>query len=175
MKTNEVRICNVGSLKGFEDYKDYSVTSDGDVISHKRKEDLILKQRCDRYGYLSVGLCYNNKRKTIYIAPLVAKAFCKGYSEELEVNHKDEDKTNNNYKNLEWITHKYNINYGTSIERRAEANSKPVAQLTLKGRLVKIWKSAAQADKQGGFTRQHISSTCLGKYKTSGGFKWKFV
>jgi hypothetical protein len=37
-----------------------------------------------------------------------------------EINHKDEDKSNNNADNLEWCERKYNVNYGTGKERQAE-------------------------------------------------------
>ena len=36
------------------------------------------------------------------------------------INHKDENKQNNNVSNLEWCTHKYNTNYGTAIQRQSE-------------------------------------------------------
>ena len=35
----------------------------------------------------------------------------------LYINHKDENPKNNNVDNLEWCTHKYNMNYGTRNRR----------------------------------------------------------
>ena len=168
-------IKNLSKVDGFEKFEDYSVTSDGEVISHKGKEDRVLKGGGSRHEYLHVGLFLNGKRKGINIHTLVALAFVKGYEENLEVNHVDEDKKNNNYKNLEWITHTQNCNYGTRNEKIRKALNKPVAQLTLDGKLVKIWDSMMQAEQIGGFNNGNISSVCSGRYKTSGGFYWEYL
>lgn len=72
----------------------------------------------DTDGYLKVGLSYNGKCKKCLVHRLAAQAFIENFDNLPEVNHKDEDKTNNNVDNLEWCTAKYNSNYGTSIERR---------------------------------------------------------
>jgi hypothetical protein len=165
----------ISEIKGFEEYSDYSVTSDGDIISHKREKDLILKGEVLHNGYLRVSLCSNGGYKRVRIHTLVALAFCKGYSNNLEVNHFDEDKKNNNYKNLEWLTHKENINHGTGRKRHDKAISKPVAQLTLDGKLVKIWDSMMKAQRDGGFSQSSISKACSGKAKTHAGFNWELT
>jgi hypothetical protein len=168
-------IKNLRNVEGFEEYSDYSVSSNGKVISHKRKKDRVLSPSDNGHGYLHVVLSLNGKRKGISVHKLVALAFCKGYEKNLEVNHVDENKKNNNYKNLDWTTHKENINHGTGRKRHDKAISKPVAQLTLGGKLVKIWASATQARDIGGFHNGHISEVCSGRYKTHAGFKWEFT
>ena len=168
-------IKNLSHIEGFEDYGDYSITSDGDVISHKRGGYKTLKPRNDGSGYLLIGLFNKGIGKKQKIHRLVALAFVDGYNKSLEVNHLDEDKTNNNYKNLEWITHNQNMNHGTCQEKKAKATSKPVAQLTLNGKLVKVWESATEAARQVGFRPQHISRVAQGKGKTHAGYKWEVV
>ena len=166
---------NLSEIKGFEKYSDYSITSDGDVISHKFGRDKILKPIHNRKGYLKINLYNYDNYKKVFIHRLVLLAFDEGYSEDLETNHIDEDKENNNYKNLEWVTCKQNNNHGTGNIRRAKTISKSVTQLTLEGKLIKKWESATEAQRKGNFDRSSISRACLGKLKTSGGFKWRFT
>jgi hypothetical protein len=159
-------IKNLSEVEGYEKYKKYSVTSNGEVISHYKEEDIILKPGCDKDGYLKVCLYVNKKRKTAYIALLVARAFCNGYSPELEVDHINEIRTDNRSENLQYLTHKKNIQKSKNI---------PVKQLTLKGKIVKDWQSAREAERQGGFKHSAIARVCLGKSKTHAGYKWKYA
>jgi len=97
------------------DYPNYQVSNLGRIRSLKTYKILKLKKNKD--GYLVVCLCKYSKKHTIFVHRLVAKAFVPNYNNYTVINHKDEDKTNNIYTNLEWCTQKYNVNYGTRIKR----------------------------------------------------------
>ena len=76
-------------------------------------------------GYLMIKLCKDNKTKSFLINRLVAFAFIENNDVEnnVQVNHKDENKGNNRVDNLEWCSCEYNINYGTARQRASISNS----------------------------------------------------
>lgn len=99
----------------------YQVSNYGRVKSldyNRTKQEKILRQGKNKYGYLMVVLYKEGKGKTIKIHRLVAQAFIPNPNNYPCVNHKDECKTNNCVDNLEWCTQKYNIKYGTCQQRR---------------------------------------------------------
>ena len=107
-------------IEGYEGL--YEVSSYGkdrslDRFYYRLHKGKVLSPTKDRYGYLTVTLNCNGKSKTIKIHRLVAQAFLPNPDNLPQVNHKDEDKTNNNVDNLEWCTAKYNVNFGTRQER----------------------------------------------------------
>ena len=59
--------------------------------------------------------------------------------------------------------------------RVAAARSKPVAQFTINGELVKKWPSAVEAHRQIGVDARGIGRVCKNERATAGGFVWKFV
>ena len=79
-----------------------------------------------------VNLVINGKQKTLLFSRIVAKAFVKNPdpANKIQVNHIDENPTNNRPDNLEWMTAKENINYGTCRERSSESRKKLFAQMT---------------------------------------------
>lgn len=80
-----------------------------------------------RTGYMQVTLSYApGKPKHIRIHRAVAKAFIPNPQKLPEVNHKNEIKTDNRVSNLEWCSHKYNMNYGTRNRKVAEAQRQKV-------------------------------------------------
>ena len=105
---------------------------------------------------------------------LVAKAFVPNPDNLNEVNHIDEDKDNNRADNLEWCKHVDNCNHGTRNERSKTKRSKPVQQLDAEGNVVAEYPSTIEAERETGTNRYQIRMCCNGKYKTAGGYRWKF-
>lgn len=114
----------------------YEVSDNGNIKTIKRcrqykatdylavYKEHIKKQQTDKYGYKRVML-YGEKpfKKFVPVHRLVAIAFIPnpdGYS---QVNHKDENKTNNNVDNLEWCNCIYNNNYGSRNVKIAKAKT----------------------------------------------------
>lgn len=81
----------------------YQVSNQGRVRS--LINDIILKEETHWKGHKKVCLCLNGLCKKYFVHRLVAIMFIPKIDEErIVVNHKDGNKTNNNIKNLEWMT-----------------------------------------------------------------------
>ena len=94
---------------------DYIVSTDGKVYSTKNyakaKYHQEIKQRLNRDGYLQITVGKTGHRRAYRVHRMVAEAFIPNPDNLPEVNHKDCNRTNNNVENLEWCTHKYNVQY----------------------------------------------------------------
>ena len=175
--------------KDIEEYNgEYQVSNLGRVKSFKNNKEKLLKPfftKTNQEGYLVVNLCQNNKRKIKLVHRLVAEAFIPNPNNFPFINHKDEDKTNNNVDNLEWCDSKYNNNYGTLREKMKKKLSFKVAQYDLNDNLIKIYDSAHEAAKENNIEQGGISACCRGKqirkdgyvqrHLTYKGYKWKYI
>ena len=106
-------------IEGYEGH--YQVSNYGNVRSIKR-EPCLLKGDYQKNGYKRVYLWLNGGKKNLLVHRLVAEAFIDNPDFLTDVNHIDEDKSNNHIDNLEWCTHLYNMNYGSVKKKIGTAN-----------------------------------------------------
>ena len=130
-------------IQGYEEM--YQVSSHGRVrsldriVERKGRGTLFIKGRIltqsdDTHGYMKVNLTKHDKKRTFKVHRLVAIHFLDNPNNLPCVNHKDENKLNNNVDNLEWCTKAYNNSYGTKAKRQSETRKK----LFREGKL-KVW------------------------------------
>ena len=194
-------------IKGYEGY--YQISNMGRVKSLERTvrsgrgcyrtvSEKILKAGDNGHGYLYVILRKDGKDKTCRINRLVAQAFLENPDNLPEVNHKNEDKTDNRVENLEWCSKLYNIKYGTGIKRRADKlkgrklseehkkkiaeknrnntkRCKPIFSVSKESGLIMWWQSAKEASRQLGIPQCNICACCKGRQKSAGGHIWFYA
>ena len=85
-----------------KNYDNYCVSNFGNIKNLKTNR--ILKSRNHNQGYKLISLSKNGKVKTFTVHRLVAKAFLENPDNKPMIDHIDENKTNNNVKNLRWRT-----------------------------------------------------------------------
>ena len=177
-------------VKGYEGY--YEVSDQGRVRSLDRTvrganamsdsypinlKGCILKPGIASRGYRQVILCRDGVKKHCGVHRLVAEAFIPNPDNLPQVNHKDENTSNNIVSNLEWCDTVYNINYGTGIDRRSRKCFKCIEQLTLDGQHVAYYESTAELERlsKGRYESAAISNAARGRSSCSYGYKWRYV
>ena len=174
-----------------ENHPSYFISNFGRVFS--KKSNKVMKNRVvSKNGYQQITL----DNSQILVHRLVAQAFIPNPNNLPCVNHKDENPGNNDFRNLEWCTYKYNSNYGTNpsrhskkmldrynndpdwksdcIKRLAEIQKKKrkrVAQLYKFNNYLKTYESSYATEKDGHLS-VHVCDCANGKRKTHHGYKW---
>lgn len=178
-------------IKGYEGI--YQVSDDGRVRRiYDTVPPKILKGKDGLYPNvtLSVG-CH---KKSFNIHRLVAETFLEiPEGKNMEVNHKDGDKWNNNVSNLEWVTQKENIahsrevlkrGFGVTVATREKPRPgkkpRPVRCLDKEtGELIKEYPSVSHAARSfpnnSANARVHITDCCSGKQMTAMGYRWEYI
>lgn len=164
--------------KEIKEYPNYMISNMGNVksLNYRRSgKEGIMSPRISGNGHLTITLVNGNGCKRYLVHRLVATYFLLNPKKLPEVNHKNEDKTDNRVENLEWCDRKYNANYGTCQNRKSEKMKKPICQYTMDGKLLKVWDGIIEA--QNNLNIRHISDCCKHNklYKSSGGFKWRYL
>lgn len=161
----------IRQIKGFENL--YEITEFGDVFAMERtvesgKNKMCVRyyerkekpQRFDKYGYKRVSLSKNGIVKTISVHRLVAITFIEGDSK-LTVNHKDGNKLNNHFSNLEFISssenlkhaHRTGLNKGVISKVGTENNRSKLSEIQVR----KIRESILSSRKLGKIYNVHHS------------------
>lgn len=97
-------------MKEVKDFPGYFVTEDGAVYTSKRGSFRKLSSPvCLKY--YAVKLSNKGKVKHCFVHRLVAEVYVDNPENKDFVNHKDGNKLNNNYDNLEWVTFSENIQH----------------------------------------------------------------
>lgn len=110
-------ISNLGKLKRIKEVQNLFGRTKREVEINR-----IVKPTLDR-GYLKINLSINGKRTLKYIHRMVAEAFIPNPNNYKEVNHKDNNPSNNNVNNLEWCDRKYNIEYMVKHQEKVRENN----------------------------------------------------
>lgn len=173
--------------KIIEEFPQYMVSTLGRVMSMQRYITFkdgrtrffpakILKPTPNYAGYDIVSLYdRENKARKVQVSRLVASAFILNPNNYPQVNHRDENRKNNNVGNLEWCDAKYNCNYGTRNKRLSlQSYCKEVEQYSHDGKYIKTFPSIKMAADSVNLTRSSISRACRGLAKQIGGYKWKY-
>lgn len=162
-------------LDNFSNYEIYP--EEGKVFSYKRNRYIGSKHKD---GYWQVGLMSDDgKQHNFWLHRLIWQAVNGAIPEGMEINHLDENPSNNVISNLSLCTHKENINFGTRNERAAEKmtnrsdQSKQVAAFK-NGVLVMVFPSANETRRQG-YNNGAVSQCCNGKRQSHKGYQWRYL
>lgn len=131
----------------------------------------ILKQQVLPNGYMQVPLSVNGKTVHRYVHRIEAASFIPNPDNLPEVNHKDNDRTNNAISNLEWCTSQYNNNYkknfGTSS---TEVLGHPTFAVDLRTSKILRFESQCEAAHQLGVYQGNIQKVLNGEKSQTGGY-----
>lgn len=139
----------------------------GKILNLKEK---LLSQKVDEHGYYKTQLWKDNKPWSIRIHRLVAICFLSknGYN---EVNHKDGNKLNNYFLNLEWCNSEHNhneaIRLGLKITRKVKATKNCI--------LIGVFSSISQASFHTKTDKSLIYRCLNGTYKQVNGIVWEYA
>lgn len=134
-----------------------------------------VKQTLNCNGYYVFG----KNGKTVSSHKFIWESFNGPIPEGMEINHKNEVKTDNRICNLELLSHKENVNYGTRNKRISDKMtngklSKPILQYSKNGEFIAEFPSIREVTRTLGFNNGNISSCLTGRLKTACGYIWKY-
>lgn len=176
------QVSNYGRIKSLERYIEWK-----NGIRLVREK--ILKPTENENKYLRINLSKNDKPKTIKVHRLVAEAFIPNSENKPCIDHINTIRTDNRVENLRWVTYSENNLNPISLEKFIKSKkgknqpessilkkSKPVLQIDKNtGKIINLFSSSKEVERQLDFNQGNISSCCLGKQKTAYGYYWCYT
>lgn len=176
-----------------KDFQEYYITDTGKAYSRVSSKYAPHAGRIKKLslfkhkkGYMYVHLCKNGHTCNKSVHRLVAEAFIPNPDNKPEVNHKNGIRDDNRANNIEWCTHQENIIHSFKELGRKVIGSRKgkfgkdcptskIVQQIKDGVVIAEFYGSAEAHRITGLNQGHISFCCRGKkYKTVGGFQWKY-
>ena len=167
---NKLRVIIMEIWKNIDEDGVYQVSNMGRIRSFAQGCEKIIKFYKNRFGYYTTVIGQGGRIYAGLVHRLVAMKFVENPHKNLQVNHKNEIKTDNRAENLEWCSAKYNSNYGTRNERISKKikgqGSRKVYVYDLKGNLIDECCSTLEAEKKYGIYDGGVSRVCRGQKNT---------
>lgn len=182
----------------FRDYDNYEIYEDGRIYSYWTNK--FLKPSTNKDGYKVVGLIDNEGKRKKYLVHRVVweSVTSEQIPPSMQINHIDEDKTNNKKSNLNLLTPKENVNWGTRTERARKSISKAMTNNPKRskamtnnpkiskqvgaykdGELIMTFPSTQEASRNG-FHQGSVAACCRNCHNRPGnnvykGYTWKYI
>lgn len=165
-------------IKGYEGL--YKISNTGRVKSFHYNREKILQPLISVRGYYKYTLVKNKTKKQCFMHQLIATAFIPNPNNYPCVNHINGNKKDNRIDNLEWCTikennqHAYKTGLNKGVRSYDNVCSKTVLQYDMQGNFIKEWGSTMDIQRELNIANSCISACCLGQYKQSHNFIWKY-
>jgi len=164
---------------GYEE--NYEVSNTGRVKSIKRinprgrvVNEKFLKLVEDKSEYILAHLSKNGIARNVRVHRLVAQTFIPNLENKPQVNHIDENKSNNRLDNLEWCTAKENTNFGTHNTRMSKSKHKQIVSISSSG-LIRFFDSVESAYKTLNLKQTSVSAVLNKRQNHTGGYRFMYV
>lgn len=132
----------------------------------------ILKQQLVDHGYVQVAFSLSGKTVHRKVHRIIASCFLPNPDNFPEVNHKDNDRTNNNIENLEWCTREYNMKYREKygVSSKDCVPKSPIYVVNLTTLEVYWFPSQREASRSLGVNLGNLSSVIKCQRNQAGGY-----
>lgn len=164
-KYNNIDYKIIDELPNHKIYKNGEINNNNRFLTFSESE-----------GYLQFSIMNN---KTYKVHRLVCYAFhpidgknCLDDYKDLQVNHKDGNKLNNNADNLEWVNQSDNMQH--AYNKGLNKKVRNVYQLDENGNIIKEFVSIASASRETGESEFNVRACCQGKRYSTCKYYWRF-